>query len=273
MNDVPVQDHTIPVKGLFVYYRTAGNPSRQTVILLNGWGARVNSFPFNSERVIKEFARHDFYVVSPEHPGLMRSETPQETWGFREYAEYLDEFIVKLNIQNPIIIGQSFGGAVATVYAAEHWERIKTLVLVCSGLSDNRRLHLFSQLKIYGPNFLFVVTKPWIPRLLKKCLVTAALGVPWEHVEKEPWERRAAMGKIFANWKLPNVYSRIRVRTILIWGTQDRLFPLREVKKVLKELPQGELYTVFGGHSVLYMRPREIVDLIVGKLGYPPFVA
>lgn len=266
MNDIPVQDHTIPIKNISVYYRTAGGPSHQAIILLNGWGARVWSFPFNSERVIGEFARRGFYVISPEHPGLMRSETPKTVWGFREYAEYLDEFIAKLNIQNPIIIGQSFGGAVATAYAAEHWELIKTLVLVCSGLSDNRRLHLFSRLKLYGPNFLWLVTKPYVPRFFKKCLVASALGVPWEQAGKEPWERRAIMSKIFANWFLPDVYPKIKVRTILIWGNNDLLFPLSMAKEVTKKLPHGELYTVFGGHSVLYFRPKEIVSLIAGKL-------
>jgi pimeloyl-ACP methyl ester carboxylesterase len=261
-----MEDRTISIQSLTVYYRTDGDTKNPPVILLNGWGARVNSFPFNSERVIHELAGHNFYVVSPEHPGLMRSETPKEVWGFEEYAEYLREFIEKLNISSPIIIGQSFGGGVATAYAGKYSDKIKTLVLVCSGLSYDKYLRLFSRFKLYGANFLWILHEKWVPRLIKRWLISTALGVPWENVEGEPYEQRMTMWKIFENWRLPNVYSQIRARTILVWGTQDRLFPISEVRKVLKELPQGELYTVFGGHSVLYTRPREIVNLIVSKL-------
>ena len=91
-----MEDHTIFIQDLKVYYRTAGNHKNPPVVLLNGWGAKVRGLFPNSEKVIKEFVLHNFYVISPEHPGLMRSETPKTIWGPKEYGEYIEEFIEKL---------------------------------------------------------------------------------------------------------------------------------------------------------------------------------
>lgn len=265
MKKLSVTEHQIKIKDLNIYYRTAGELSDPPVILLNGWGARVRGQILSSEIVIKEFARRNFYVISPEHPGLMRSETPKFLWGPGEYAGYLEEFIVKLGVKKFVLVGQSFGGAIATLYIANHPKEIKTLVLVSSGLTRDKigfMLRYFS-LSSY---LSFLLRSKIAPVFLKKIVVWASLGVPLSHIRKEAFERRAIMGDIFRKWSLPDVYSKIDVRTILVWGKNDWLFPLDKAKEVAKTLPSSELIVVRGGHSVLYTKPKKIINLICEKL-------
>lgn len=260
------ENRTIKIKNLTVYYRTVGNSENPPLVLLNGWGAKVRGFFPNSEKVIKEFARNNFYVISPEHSGLMRSETPKTVWGPKEYKEYLEEFVEKLGIKNFVLVGQSFGGAIATAYAAEYPEKVKTLVLVNAGLARDKASRFVFRPFIWIRYLSRVLRSKYFPAISKRILIWLALGIPWSNTEQESFEARAIMDEIFCRWSLPNVYSKISIRTILVWGNNDVLFPLSLAKEVAKELPNAELYTLAGGHSVLYMKPQKVIDLIISKL-------
>lgn len=266
MRNTAVEDHQITVKSLHVWYRTSGVPRDSPVVLLNGWGARLSGLVIASNKVIKELARHGFYVYSLEHPGLMRSETPKSVWGFKEYAEYVEEFIEKLDIQKPIVMGQSFGGAVATAYAAWHSDKIATLVLVNAGLSSDKKHEFFLRHRFYGQYFTKILRSRFVPPMLKKLLAAAVLGIPWKHVGKESFEARSIMGEIFNQWHLPNLYSQIKTRTFLIWGKNDILFPPSSAQEVEKELPNAKLFIIGGGHGVIYAQPKKVVNLAVKNL-------
>mgnify|MGYP001581582552 FL=1 len=213
-----IENHQVIIKNLNVYYRTCGDIKNPPLILLNGWGARLTKLPFfknhlNSEAAIHEFARHGFYVYSPEHPGLMRSETPKTVWEPKDYVDYLKAFVDRLKIKDFILVGQSFGGAIATLYTATYPNGIKTLVLAGAGLSHDKKFFLAFKRRKY---FVWILRTNFIPGFIKKIFVSLYLGVPWSEVEKENYERRSIMWNIFSNWSLPNVYAEIKARTILI---------------------------------------------------------
>lgn len=258
-----IEDRQVIIKDLKVYYRVAGYPKDPPLVLLNGWGARIGRR--FSDRVMAEFARHGFHVYSPEHPGLMRSETPKAIWRIEEYVEYLEEFIEKLGVRNFILVGQSFGGAIATSYASLYPEKIRTLMLVNAALSYDKKRGQLWRNSFFGKHFIRVMRSS-LPKIFKKIYVWVILGVPWGFIKMESFEARSIMGDIFRRWSLPNVYSKIRVKTILIWGSNDMLFPLSSAREVEKEIPNAKLYAVFGGHSILYTQPKRVVELIASKL-------
>lgn len=259
-------DRVISIKDLKVYYRIAGDPKDPPLVLLNGWGAKVRGVFPNSEKVVKEFVWCGFYVMSPEHPGLMRSETPKTVWGPKEYSEYVEEFVNKLGLRDFVLVGQSFGGAIATAYAAEHYEKIRALILINAGLTRDKAYRFVFRHFTLAPRIAGLLRSKHAFLFFKKIIVWFGLGIPWDFIEKESFDRRAIVGDIFRNWSLPNVYSKIHAKTILIWGSNDMLFPLSSAREVEKEIPSAKLYTVFGGHSVFYTQPKRIVKLIVSKL-------
>ena len=140
---------------------------------------------------------------------------------------------------------------------------LKTLVLISAGLSQDKKFNLVFKRRGY---FGWVLRSILIPTIFKKILVAAYLGVPWNEVEKEEYDRRSIMWNIFASWALPNVYTKIRVPTVLIWGRYDMLFPLSSAKEVAREIPHAKLFIVNGGHSVLYTQSRKIIKLFADML-------
>lgn len=121
-------DHKTSIDGTIVYYRAGGDPAKPHLIFFNGWGARLNGI-FGSDKVIEELSKH-FYVVSPELPGFMRSEPPKEVWKVDDFATFIYKLLQPLNLENPVVMGQSFGGGVAALYTMNFVRKAKCLILV-----------------------------------------------------------------------------------------------------------------------------------------------
>jgi len=70
-------------------------------------------------------------VVFLDHRGNGRSESgPRETWTLAQWADDVHTFCEVVGIARPIILGVSFGGTVAMMYATRHPEHPAKLILV-----------------------------------------------------------------------------------------------------------------------------------------------
>jgi pimeloyl-ACP methyl ester carboxylesterase len=75
-------------------------------------------------------ALEDFNVIIPDLPGFGESTEFPGTHSIDAYANWLSEFIQKLNLKNkPILLGHSFGSIVCSSFAAEHSNQIEMLIL------------------------------------------------------------------------------------------------------------------------------------------------
>lgn len=86
-------------------------------------------------------------------PGFGDSEEPQEVYTIYDYAEMVNKLLTSKKIKNPIIIGHSFGGKIALVYATKY--KTNKIVLLASPYKK----------KIEKDNF-----KLKILRFCKRCL-------------------------------------------------------------------------------------------------------
>ena len=57
-------------------------------------------------------------------PGFGQSDEPKEIWNIFDYAEMVNYFVKELKINDPILIGHSFGGRVAIKF-------LFYLVIIC----------------------------------------------------------------------------------------------------------------------------------------------
>jgi len=266
MQQQKIENKSLVIQGLNVFYRTCGDPKNHLLVFLNGWGARTGGPFLSSKNVIQAFANQGFYVVSPEHPGLMRSDPPQSLWGPEKYVEYIEEFRKKLGLEKFILVGQSFGGAIVTLYAAYYPAQVSALVLISAGLSKDLSYRFVFDRFVFMSRFLILFDAKWIPKFFKQLLIWAALGVPYDSLKNTPIEHYRIMGEIFKSWSLPNVYSQIKAKTLLIWGIGDTLFPLSSAKKVATLIPNAKLISIRGGHSFLYIRPHKTAKLIASAV-------
>lgn len=124
-------EKTLEVRGrqLSIVCRGEGAP---TVILENGYGWSTTIWNGIDLR-IAEVTR----VCAYEQPGLQRSPEGPQPRTAGEVADDLDYLLTQTQVKAPyLVVGHSFGGLVARLFAARHLDRMAGLVLLDSPHED-----------------------------------------------------------------------------------------------------------------------------------------
>jgi pimeloyl-ACP methyl ester carboxylesterase len=262
-----IAEHTAIIDGLTIHYRTAGENAKPTLVFLHGWAARVDGF-LGSGKVVSELSKY-FYVIAPEHPGLCRSTPPKEVWGFDDFARSLKTLLKSLKIENPIIMGQSFGGGIATAYAKLYPHEVKVLILVDS-VTTERPWNLYQKAKyVWCPLLSFIAKARWIPLFFKKIWISGSLGVPSKIINTHNVKDYAVMGEIpiGKGRSLDFDYKTLRIPLLLVWGNRDTwVTPLARAREIHEQVKDSKLIIVNGPHTVLYQRPQIVISEIANSL-------
>ena len=103
----------INIKNLSINYIQYGEGN--DIVLLHGWGQNIEMM-----RPIGDNFQNRFRITILDFPGFGESEEPKEAWTIDDYELMLEEFLKKVNVKKPIVIGHSFGGRVAIRYSARN---------------------------------------------------------------------------------------------------------------------------------------------------------
>ena len=214
-----------------IQYKVTGEGA--PVILLHGWGCNIATMAS-----IESILAPHFKVYTLDFPGFGGSEAPAEVWGVEEYTQMLECFVAELHIENPILIGHSFGGRVSILYGSRN--EVRKIVLVdAAGAKPRRPLKYY--LKVYSYK-------------LYKNILYLTMGK--ERAEEKLEVRRRTAGSADYN-ALTGMMRRILVKVVneylekemtqikcpvqLIWGAKDKDTKLREAKVMLKRMPNARL--------------------------------
>ena len=102
----------------------------ETIVCLHGeptWGYLYRAF-------IPTLARHGRVVV-PDHMGFGKSETPQDRdYSIRDHSDNLERLLLHLDLRDITLVGQDWGGPLATIFALRHPDRVKRLCFMNTGV-------------------------------------------------------------------------------------------------------------------------------------------
>lgn len=266
---LPIKERKIEIGGLTICYNAIGNPAKKPFVFVHGWPMGIVMLKqIDIEPLLVELAKY-FYVIVPEHPGFMHSDPPKEVWGIKEYSHYLHKFIAKLRIKKPVVMGKSFGGAIASAYAESHPENVHTLVLADSTTTYRKDLLWYKALKLLEP-LVALVTKwvgsPFCPLALKRAILSLFLGVPKSMIDGKNYRKYLIMSKIFVSYEVDVDYQKLKMPVLLVWGDKDFITPLETAKKIHKEIKNSKLLIFRGGHLVMEKNPEQVISAIVTQL-------
>ncbi len=169
----------------------------------------------------------------------------------------LAEFIATLNLQNPILIGHSLGGVIATDYAVRFPGSICGLLLEDSGPPNGVPASLISQSallplefgsKILMRNALRFAGLPRRGRLARALVADAIAAQSGQYMN---------FAYAVSTWDVTAELPTVDIPVLLIWGGKDRIMPPRIGKQYLRLLPQAEMLIVpDAGHSPHLERPN-----------------
>ncbi len=121
------KEHTskfVEVNGACIEYMEWGNPENQSVIMLHGTNAHAHWFKFIGSMLSD---RYHFVVMSFSGMGgsdwrsfYTRDTFVDDVWGV----------VMDTRMENPIVVGHSFGGMVSLITASKHSQDMSGLLLV-----------------------------------------------------------------------------------------------------------------------------------------------
>jgi pimeloyl-ACP methyl ester carboxylesterase len=225
---------------------------KPTIVILHGWSLSGERFSPLAEQLKK----CGYRVLNPSLPGFGDSEPLTHPLVLSDYADFLNSYLEKEKSEKVIILGHSFGGRVALLFAAKYPDKVEALIL--TGTPG------FSSLPWYRFWFFVAMAKMGklifsIPFLLPA--QDAVRSFYYYIVGARDYTRaNSIMRQTFKNvvsQELETSMKMISCSCLLLWGHQDQLVPLFIAKKMHKTIVHSELVTIpFTDHGVPYKKPE-----------------
>ncbi len=217
-----------------IYFTKEGEGS--DLLFLHGWGCDGNIF-----RPITRLVSDAFTCYSLDLWGFGKSPAPPaEGWNAEDYADRLYLFCVREGIERVSIAAHSFGGRVATVFAAKYPERVNKLLLCAS--AGLRRFSVGRTAKVAAYK---------IKKFLCRCGFISPYCVTGGSADYNACDD--AMRNTFVktvNENLARFARRIKAPTLLVWGDGDTETPMWMAKKLNAYIADSSLIVLKGSHFV-----------------------
>jgi pimeloyl-ACP methyl ester carboxylesterase len=243
----------VVVDDLLTAYEQSGHG--KVVLLLHGWGDKSAGL-----KGLQHALAADHKVIAPDLPGFGGTQSPTTVWGLDDYAQFIADFLKKLEIKDLYaVIGHSNGGAIAVrALNKEIFSTDKLVLLASAGLRDvykgrRKTLRLITKT---GK----VLASP-LPKSIKKKLrqkVYETVGSDMlvaEHLQE-------TFKKVVTD-DIQKDASQLSVPTLLIYGENDTATPVWFGEK-LHELIDGSTLEILpnAGHFVHLDRPQQVAKAI-----------
>lgn len=224
---------------------------RPPIIILHGWGLSGKAF----EPLVSELIKRRYAVFAPDLPGFGTSGMPKQPLHLADYAAFLDAYIKKNVIQNPIVIGHSFGGRVSLKYNELYPKSVRALILTGTpGFTpiNKKKLLLFVLIAKIGGAF-------W--SLPPFCLFKEFVQKWYYYVvgARDFYRAEGVMRETFKNIvreDLMSAMKAVRVPSLLLWGENDTIVPVAVAERMASMITSCKVFFIpHVGHNVPYKQP------------------
>ena len=124
---------TMVALGQSIYIKTFGSSKEKPVIFLHG-GPGYNCANFEATTA-QQLADEGFFVIVYDRRGEGRSKDLSAKFTFNETFDDLQSIYKEYSLINATLIGHSFGGIVATLFAEINPEQVQSIILVGAPVS------------------------------------------------------------------------------------------------------------------------------------------
>ncbi len=235
--------HFVNVDGARVHYQEFGDASKPTILLIHGYTASLYVW----KTVAPMFADAGFHVVAVDLLGFGYSEKPSWfDYAITSQARMVARFMNRTGIGQAIIVGSSYGGAVAATLALDYPERVSKLVLVDTVCNDNLKNHPI--LKLAGIPGIGEALTPFLvdSRAFQRYRMRGTLApanhslITDERVEGilRPLTAADAHHSLLATsraWSANRIGQDAHLishPTLIVWGEDDKVIPVDDGHKL-----------------------------------------
>jgi pimeloyl-ACP methyl ester carboxylesterase len=270
----------IHIDGLCLSYLEKGRAAKDqpSLILLHGLMGCAETFVPLIEELLP-----DLHVIALDLPGAGNSERREDIdASLYITAKLVGRFLTALNLDKPIVIGHSHGGAVAMSLAAHRRDGLRSLVLLAPAHPYYDESAPLIRFYLSLPGRVFAYAMPWFPQWVQMVGLRRMAGPQsWDTPERlKPYRDNirtpgtmSHLLRLLRTWQKDMSGLRRALRrplatpTLIIWGDCDRAVPLRSAPELRAQLLHSELITLRGvGHRPAEENPILVAEFIHGWL-------
>src|SRR5262245_60954174 len=278
---IPVRFGTIPVDGLNIAYREAGDSKSPKLVLLHGFPASSHQY-----RDLVRALADQFHVIAPDYPGFGLSDVPDPAawpYTFDRIAVVIERFLSLKGFERYGLFVQDYGGPVGFRIVASNPEALEWLIIQNSNAYEVGFTAAWDGLR----NALWKKRTPETEQPLLGFLMRETIKTSYLHgatrpelVSPDAWESDIAFMQrpnavrlnldLFYDYRTnvplyPAWQAFLRERrpkTIIFWGQEDIFFTKEGGDAYLADLPGAELHRLQAGHFAV----EDQLDYIVSHM-------
>ena len=251
----------ITVKGISANYIAEGNG--EPLLILPGWGA--TSAVYNL--IVKQLSEK-FKVFVLDLPGFGITPEPSEPWTIDDYADFVTEFITKMDLTSLAIAGHSYGGRIIINLCSRElpFEINRVILIDSAGIKNplskekQKKQAQYKKLKkLFGKKPFTTLFPQAVEKLQKKYGSS-------DYANASPIMRQTLVNSVSQDYtdKIPCITQ----ETLLIWGDLDTATPISDALTMNKLIKNSKLEVIKGtGHFPFIDSPFEFRKILKNYFG------
>jgi len=216
---------------------------QRTFVFIHGFGGQAEQWQYQLQKFSLENR-----VIALDLRGHGLSDKPSSGYNMPQLVNDLETALTLLKVKGKfVLVGHSYGGAIATDYALKNPERVERLILMATAgeFKLQPMLQLVLSLPIWLLKLIAPFTRKWLfapPAVLKQFYFQNMSE--WNGFEK---------------------FRALQVPTLVIRGNRDLVFERARFEKVTESIPGAEEADIgVSGHLVMLER-REAVERAIER--------
>lgn len=241
-------------------YQT-NHESSHTILLVHGIGDNASRDWTKQLNSLREHYR----VVAVDLPGFGHSGQGDKRYTPERYVALLDFIVGHYQLSRFDLVGHSMGGAIALLYAAQHPHRVRRLVLVdVAGILHRIALGKFViASSLYGDSKETDKAESYIVKVIEKFENLFS----WFRDDIAEQDEKARAGIELVDYDFSMPLEQLVTPTLLIWGSDDRIAPLRTAQVLKYRIRNVNLEVIDGaGHVPMRERSDKFNSLLMSFL-------
>jgi len=262
----------IDIDGVSVHYIMEGRMDDSLpIVFIHGTSASLHTWDTLSSllKTNKKIIRLDLPAFGLTGPNRLNQ------YNFNFYNQFLDEFLLKLNVTQCIVAGNSLGGSIAWNYAIASPDKVKQLILLdASGYPKKDEkgslgfklagIPVLNQaLKHISP--ISLIRKSLEDAFYNKSLVTEKMVQQYHDMLLREGNRGAVLELFQHPMKAdPAKIKLITQPTLIIWGKEDQLISYKNAALFKQDIQNSQILVLDKvGHIPMEEAPNQVASAIL----------
>ncbi len=239
------------------------------ILILHGWGSCAK----NWKKVKEILESKRIEVILPDLPGFGKNQKVNSPLTTLDYVDWVKRFIKEKLNSNFFLLGHSFGGKIAVNIMAQMPEKVCGLILVAPAIFATKKTMKRKILKFFAKKYHSIL-KPFLKIKILQKIFNFSRKILYIYLLKNPYYLKLTppMKKTFENVNkedFSHLLPKIKCKSLLIFGKNDSLIPLREINLIKEQIPNCELKILPRvGHSPNLQIPEKLAKMIIEFIKY-----